>query len=217
MESATQKNIEKMKELLKNARDTSLWWGQNKKSAKRYTSLGGVLLITGGFVCAVAVAVLFSIWSRFVPPSELVRFLACATGVVGLLVGAFVYRKVFEKWEGYVSKRFEEGHRLCGFNFMRELNSHPHHRTNETIVQMVLRMSHSMPLPEIQNLCPHLEKLRSADLPLSWWFEMKRALEGVKIQKDTVCNDPHDVLEQVYIEMAEPPPPPTSDPRVLKL
>jgi len=30
-----EKSIDKMKELLKNARDTSLWWKDNKKRAKK--------------------------------------------------------------------------------------------------------------------------------------------------------------------------------------
>lgn len=193
-----EKSIDKIKGLLKNARDTSVWWGKNKKDAQKYASVGKVFTWTVAFlsVC-MALGGFFWIMSSASVLIGLLKGVTFFAGAGGLI---YMCNGLLSNVNGHLAKKFEDGHKLCGFDYRDEIQLD----ANENVVENVLRTARSTPLAEVQNLCPHLEKLRNASLPLSWWRQMKRALHDLEIPNNTVWEDnSHDILEQVYVEMSE--------------
>lgn len=205
------KSIDKMKGLLKNARDTSLWWKDNKKRAEKYASVGKVFTLTVAYL-SVGVALGGSLWV-ISSASVLIGLLKSLTFLAGWFGVVYMSKGLLKKVNNQVAKKFKEGHKLCGFDYMDEIQWNK----NEDIIEDVLRTARSIPLSDVHNLCPHLEKLHNASLPLSWWRQMKSALDNIEISKDAVVDKSHELLEQVYVAMSEKNIDTDAHPRVLKL
>lgn len=206
------KSIDKMKGLLKNARDTSVWWKENKKSAEKYASVGKVLTLTVAYL-SVFIALGGFLWVVS-SASVLIGFFKSVTFLAGWFGLVYMSKGLLKKINNQVAKKFKEGHKLCGFDYMDEIQWDK----NEDVIDEVLRTARSIPLSDVHNLCPHLEKLRNASLPLSWWRQMKWALDKIEIPKDSVFVDKsNELLEQVYAAMSEKNIDTNAQPRVLKL
>lgn len=208
------KSIDEMKELLKNARDTSLWWKDNKKSAENYAFVGISLLYT--ILVLTAFSTLFGVFWLTASPMGLMfglKGLALLAGVGGWI---YMWKRLFKKLDRHVAKKFKDGYKLCNFYYMNEIEMDK----DKDIVEDILKAARSNPLSDVQNLRPHLEKMRNVSLPLSWWHQMKSALDSLEIPEDAVLEDKsHDMLEQVYVEMSKTPQDidTNAGPRVLKL
>ena len=208
-----EKSIDKMKELLKNARDTSLWWKDNKKSAENYAFVGVSLLYT--MLVLTAFSALFGVFWVTSSPMGLIfglKGLALLSGFGGWI---YLLKRLSKKVDRHVAKKFKDGYKLCNFYYMNEIEMDK----DKDIVEDVLKAARSNPLSDVQNLCPHLEKMRNVSLPLSWWHQMKSELDSLEIPEDAVLEDKsHDVLEQVYAEMSESTQPkPSAGVNVFKL
>lgn len=206
------KSIENIKGLLKNARDTSVWWKENKQAAEKYAFVGLSLIYTM-LISTLLLVLLALIWLTS-PASGLIVGLKGVALFAGFGGWRYMWKKLLKKADQHAAKKFEDGYKLCNFYYMNENEL----EEDKHIVEDVLKTAHSIPLADIQNVYPHLEKLRNVSLPLSWWKQMKSALGSIKIPKDAVWEDKsHEVLEQVYVEMSEKNIDTNAQPRVLKL
>jgi len=174
-----EKSIDKIKELLKNAPDTALWWRKNRKFAQMCAFLRNVLLFVLNCITAV-VLVTGLVWISISSESVLVDGTKIALCCVVYAICWFVYRFVYNQIDRHVFKRFEEGRALCNFNYRYECVVFLYENKDEHVVDNVLRALASIKTEEVQYLRPHIETLRTARLPQSWWYQMQTVLKDIK-------------------------------------
>lgn len=194
----SEKSINKMKVLLKNAGASARWWETNREAAQKYDmGVFALLMLVGTIIVA---APLTGAWWVMSSSSFLeggLKMLAVAAGEFGLMTAA---GWLFQKMHASLRQKFKDGWELFGFDCKIEFTSF----TAAEISESVLRAARSIPLPEVQHLRSSLEKLQSAPLPKSWWAQMETLLKEIEDTLDTV---PLPVspqsLDEVYVEIAE--------------
>lgn len=174
-----EQSIDKIKELLKNAPATALWWKKNKKFAQRYAFLMNIVqcFLAGiGFTAFIGGLIWISISSESVLVDGAKILLFC----IACTIAWFVHQMVSHKINRPMLKRFKQGFALCGFDYRRECVVFVYDEKDNRLVDDVLRAFASIQTKQIKFLLPYVEKLRTAPLPQSWWHQMHKALKGIK-------------------------------------